>query len=70
MSQVILRAGIRDVSLTAALLNGTVSCEGFTFRSEVASPYTETFRLMARDLAYDLAEMPLATLLLAVDARK
>ncbi len=70
MTRLVLRAGLRAMPLTDPLLNGAVVCEGFEIEPRGVVPYTETFRLMARELAYDIAEMPLATQLLAVDAGK
>lgn len=68
MTRLTLRAGLRSMPLTAPILNGDVECQGITIEPKGATPYTDTFRLMARELAYDIAEMPVATQMLAVDA--
>ncbi|SDR55469.1 4,5-dihydroxyphthalate decarboxylase [Paraburkholderia fungorum] len=63
-----LRAGLRAVPLTEPLLDGRVHSGRLKIEPCGATPYTETFRRMARDLAYDIAEMPVATQLLLADA--
>jgi 4,5-dihydroxyphthalate decarboxylase len=68
MTHLTLRAGLRSMPLTDPLLNGHVDSGRLTLTPCGATPYTETFRQMARDLAYDIAEMPVATQLLAADA--
>ncbi|WP_321871597.1 substrate-binding domain-containing protein [Paraburkholderia tropica] len=68
MNQLNLRAGLRSMPLTDALLDGHVDCGRLTIVPCGATPYTDTFRRMARDLAYDIAEMPVATHLLLADA--
>lgn len=68
MSRLILEAGLRSMPLTSALLDGEVLSERLQFEPKGVVPYTDTFRRMARNLAYDIAEMPVATQLLAADA--
>jgi 4,5-dihydroxyphthalate decarboxylase len=64
-----LRAGIRAVPLTEPLLDGRVDGGRIKLDPCGATPYTDTFRRMARELAYDIAEMPVATQLLLADAQ-
>jgi len=68
MTRLTLRAGLRSMPLTDPLLNGDVDSGQLDIQPCGATPYTDTFRMMVRDLAYDIAEMPVATQLLAVDA--
>jgi 4,5-dihydroxyphthalate decarboxylase len=68
MTHLTLRAGLRSMPLTDPLLNGHVDSGRLTITPCGATPYTDTFRRMARDLAYDIAEMPVATQLLLADA--
>lgn len=70
MAVVTLRAGLRPMPLTDPLIRGDVDAGRLDLQLCGATPYTETFRLMARGLAYDIAEMPVATHLLAIDAGK
>lgn len=68
MTHLTLRAGIRSMPLTDPLLDGRVGSDLIKLEACGATPYTDTFRRMARDLAYDIAEMPVATQLLLADA--
>jgi 4,5-dihydroxyphthalate decarboxylase len=55
----------RTSPLTAALKDGRVVPEGFTLRFEEVDPVTKAFRLMSRELAYDVTEMAATTYLVA-----
>lgn len=63
-----LTAGLRVIPPTEPLLNGRAPCDGLILKPQQREPYTETFRAMVRDLAFDVAEMPLVTQALAADA--
>lgn len=68
MTRLNLRSGLRAMPLTEPLLDARVRSDRVTFEGCAATPYTDTFRRMARDVAYDIAEMPVATQLLLADA--
>src|SRR5919204_946874 len=55
----------RTSPLNAALKDGRVALDGYTFRFEEVSPITKAFRIMCRDLAYDVCEMAATTYLVA-----
>src|ERR671937_2049421 len=60
----------RTSPLNEALKDGRVEPEGYTFRFEEVSPITKAFRIMCRELAYDVAEMAATTYLVARDQGK
>jgi 4,5-dihydroxyphthalate decarboxylase len=51
--------------LNAALKDGRVVPDGYTFRFEEVSPITKAFRIMCRELAYDVVEMAATTYFVA-----
>jgi 4,5-dihydroxyphthalate decarboxylase len=51
----------RTSPLNAALKDGRVVPEGFTLRFEEVDPVTKAFRIMCRELAYDVTEMAATT---------
>ncbi|SRR6266536_1486509 len=55
----------RTSPLNEALKNGRVSTTDFVFRFEEVSPITKAFRIMCRELAYDVCEMAATTYLVA-----
>ena len=55
----------RTSPVNAALKDGRVSPEGVTFRFEEVSPITKAFRIMCREVAYDVCEMAATTYLVA-----
>src|SRR5215211_1244206 len=55
----------RTSPLNAALKDGRVEPDGYTFRFEEVSPITKAFRIMCRELAYDVCEMAATTYLVA-----
>lgn len=67
MTTLPLRAGLRSMPLTDPLLRGSVDSGRLAITACGATPYTDTFRRMARELAYDIAEMPVVTQLLLAD---
>jgi 4,5-dihydroxyphthalate decarboxylase len=60
-----MKIAIGTYDHTKALKDGSVSAPGIAFEFEEVSPITRAFRPMATKQAYDLAEMALATYLLA-----
>jgi 4,5-dihydroxyphthalate decarboxylase len=56
--------------LNAALKDGRVEPEGYTFRFEEVTPITKAFRIMCRELAYDVTEMAATTYFVARDHGK
>ena len=60
-----LKAVTRTSPLNAALKDGRVSPEGFELVFEEVTPITKAFRIMCRDLAYDVCEMAATTYLVA-----
>ena len=69
MDTLTLRAGLRPMPLTDPLLQGAVDSGRLIITACGATPYTDTFRRMARELAYDIAEMPVVTQLLLADTK-
>src|SRR5918911_1136334 len=55
----------RTSPLNAALKDGRVTPEGIAFRFEEVAPITKAFRIMCRELAYDVCEMAATTYLVA-----
>jgi 4,5-dihydroxyphthalate decarboxylase len=55
----------RTSPLNAALKDGRVVPEGFTLRFEEVAPVTKAFRIMCRELAYDVTEMAATTYFVA-----
>jgi 4,5-dihydroxyphthalate decarboxylase len=55
----------RTSPLNAALKDGRVVPDGFTLRFEEVDPVTKAFRIMCRELAYDVTEMAATTYLVA-----
>src|ERR671939_2218867 len=55
----------RTSPLNAALKDGRVVPDGYTFRFEEVSPITKAFRIMCRELAYDVCEMAATTYFVA-----
>ena len=51
--------------MNAALKDGRVEPEGYTFRFEEVTPITKAFRIMCRELAYDVTEMAATTYFVA-----
>src|ERR687885_2884993 len=51
--------------LNEALKDGRVQPEGYRFRFEEVSPITKAFRIMCREIAYDVCEMAATTYLVA-----
>jgi len=56
---------IRTSPLTAALKDGRVAPDGFELQFEEVSPITKAFRIMCRELAYDVCEMAATTYFVA-----
>src|ERR687885_103994 len=56
--------------LNEALKDGRVQPEGYRFRFEEVSPITKAFRIMCRELAYDVCEMAATTYLVARESGK
>jgi 4,5-dihydroxyphthalate decarboxylase len=55
----------RTSPLNEALKDGRVVPEGYRFRFEEVSPVTKAFRIMCRELAYDVCEMAATTYFVA-----
>ena len=60
-----LKTVIRTTPVVAALRDGRVAPEGLELAFEEVTPITKAFRIMCRDLAYDVAEMAATTYLVA-----
>src|SRR5919197_1712129 len=60
----------RTSPLNEALKDGRVAPEGYTLRFEEVSPITKAFRIMCRELAYDVCEMAATTYFVAREAGK
>src|SRR4051812_47395771 len=60
-----LKTVIRTSPLNAALKDGRVAPDGFELQFEEVSPITKAFRIMCRDVAYDVAEMAATTYFVA-----
>jgi len=65
-----LRTVTRTSPLNAALKDGRVSVDGFELEFEEVQPITRAFRIMCRELAYDVVEMAATTYLVARAAGK
>src|ERR671937_2800323 len=55
----------RTSPLNEALKDGRVVPDGYTFHFEEVSPITKAFRIMCRELAYDVTEMAATTYFVA-----
>src|SRR5919202_1819672 len=55
----------RTSPLNAALKDGRVVPDGYEFRFEEVSPITKAFRIMCREVAYDVCEMAATTYFVA-----
>lgn len=60
-----LQAVIRTTPLVEALKDGRVAPDGFRFAFEEVQPITKAFRIMCRELTYDVCEMAATTYLVA-----
>src|SRR3954469_1239664 len=60
-----LKTVIRTSPLNAALKDGRVAPDGFELQFEEVSPITKAFRIMCRELAYDVCEMAATTYFVA-----
>jgi 4,5-dihydroxyphthalate decarboxylase len=60
-----LRTVTRTQGANAALKDGTVAPRGFSFEFEEVDPLIRAFRLMVRELAYDVCEIAVTTYLCA-----
>src|SRR5215210_1775693 len=60
-----LKTVIRTSPLNAALKDGRVSTRGVELEFEEITPITKAFRIMCRELAYDVCEMAATTYLVA-----
>ena len=60
-----LKAVIRTTPLVEALKDGRVVPDGFTLAFEEVQPITKAFRIMCRELAYDVCEMAATTYFVA-----
>src|ERR671937_1522288 len=60
----------RTSPLNEALKDGRVVPDGYTFHFEEVSPITKAFRIMCRELAYDVCEMAATTYFVARDHGK
>jgi 4,5-dihydroxyphthalate decarboxylase len=60
-----LKTVIRTSPVNAALKDGRVMPEGFELAFEEVTPITKAFRIMCRDLAYDVTEMAATTYFVA-----
>ena len=65
-----LRTVIRTTPLVAALKDGRVEPVGFALGFEEVQPITQAFRIMCRELAYDICEMAATTYFVARDFGK
>jgi 4,5-dihydroxyphthalate decarboxylase len=65
-----LKTVTRTQGNNAALKNGTVRPAGFDFAFEEVDPLIRAFRLMVRELAYDVSELAITTYLCAKDHGK
>jgi 4,5-dihydroxyphthalate decarboxylase len=60
-----LKAVIRTTPLVEALKDGRVEPDGYTLAFEEVQPITKAFRIMCRELAYDVCEMAATTYFVA-----
>jgi 4,5-dihydroxyphthalate decarboxylase len=65
-----LKSVIRTTPLVEALKDGRVEPRGYSFAFEEVQPVTRAFRIMSRQLAYDVCEMAATTYLVARDHGK
>jgi 4,5-dihydroxyphthalate decarboxylase len=65
-----LKTVIRTTPWVAALKDGRVEPRGYTLDFEEVQPVTRAFRIMARELAYDVCEMAATTYFVARDHGK
>jgi 4,5-dihydroxyphthalate decarboxylase len=65
-----LKTVIRTTPVVAALKEGRVAPEGFDLAFEEVAPITKAFRIMCRELAYDVCEMAATTYFVAREAGK
>jgi ABC-type nitrate/sulfonate/bicarbonate transport system substrate-binding protein len=65
-----LKTVIRTTPLVAALKDGRIAPDGVELELEEVTPITSAFRVMCRELAYDVAEMAATTYLVAREAGK
>jgi len=65
-----LKTVIRSSPWVEALKDGSVEPCGFTLEFEEVQPITKAFRIMSRELAYDVCEMATTTYLVARDHGK
>jgi 4,5-dihydroxyphthalate decarboxylase len=65
-----LKTVIRTTPWVEALKDGRVETPGFAFDFEEVQPITKAFRIMCRELAYDVCEMASTTYLVARDHGK
>jgi 4,5-dihydroxyphthalate decarboxylase len=65
-----LKAVIRTTPLVEALKDGRVEPGGYTLEFEEVQPITRAFRIMSRELAYDVCEMAATTYFVARDHGK
>src|SRR5919199_3792328 len=56
--------------LNEALKDGRVEPEGYAFRFEEVTPITKAFRIMCRELAFDVTEMAATTYFVAKEHGK
>jgi 4,5-dihydroxyphthalate decarboxylase len=60
-----LKTVIRSTPLVEALKDGRVEPHGYTLRFEEVQPITKAFRIMCRELAFDVCEMAATTYFVA-----
>jgi len=65
-----LKTVIRTTPLVEALKDGRVAPRGYELAFEEVQPITKAFRIMCRELAYDVCEMAATTYLVARDHGK
>ena len=65
-----LKTVIRTTPLVEALKDGRVEPSGYTLDFEEVQPITKAFRIMCRELAYDVCEMAATTYFVARDHGK
>lgn len=63
-----LTAALGRYPHTAALMDGTVTTPGIALRVEAVKPISRAFAPMVRELRYDVSEMAIATVLMALAA--
>jgi 4,5-dihydroxyphthalate decarboxylase len=65
-----IKTVIRTTPLVSTLKDGRVAPNGFALEFEEVQPITKAFRIMCRELAYDVCEMAATTYLVARDHGK